>query len=111
MNKILPTNDRIFMAVVGQSGCDKTKLIFRIIAGNKFYPKFKYIIFLYHEMRTTYSQIDQHSNIVFQKFTNLEFLKYIENILLIFADSCEDIFNDKEFVKLATDTRTSISFM
>ena len=105
MNKIISTIDRIFMAVVGPSGCGKTNLIFRIIAGNTFYPKFKSVIFLYHEMQPIYSQIEQHSNIVFKKFTNLEFLKNTENCLLIFDDSCEEIFNDKEFVKLATTGR------
>ena len=105
MNKIIPTSDRIFMAVVGPSGCGKTNLIFRILTGNTFYPKFKNVIFLYHEMQPIYSQVDQHSNIVFTKFTNLEFLQNTENCLLIFDDSCEEIFNDKEFVKLATAGR------
>ena len=93
------------MAVVGPSGCGKTNLIFRIIAGNTFYPKFKSVIFLYHEMQPIYSQIEQHSNIAFKKFTNLEFLQNSENCLLIFDDSCEETFNDKEFVKLATAGR------
>ena len=105
MNKIIPTSDRIFMAVVGSSGCGKRNLIFRIIEGNTFYPKFDNVIFLYHEIRPIYSQVDQHSNIVFRKFTNLEFLQNTENFLLIFDDSCEEIFNDKEFVKLATAGR------
>ena len=105
MNKIIPTSDRIFMAVVGPSGCGKTNLIFRILTGNTFYPKFKNVIFLYHEMQPIYSQVNQHSNIVFKKFTNLEFLQNTENCLLIFDHSCEEIFNDKEFVKLATAGR------
>ena len=60
MNKIIPTSDRIFMAVVSPSGCGETNLIFRIIAGNTFYPKFKNVIFLYHEMQPIYSQVDPH---------------------------------------------------
>ena len=105
MNKIIPTSDRIFIAVVGPSDCGKTNLIFRIITGNTFYQNFKNVIFLYHEMQPIYSQVEQHSNIVFKKFTNLEFLPNTENCLLIFEDSCEEIFNDKEFVKLATAGR------
>ena len=104
MNKTIPTSDRIFMAVVGPSGC-KTNLIFRIITGKTFYPKFKNVIFLYHEMQPIYSQVGKHLNIVFKKFTNLEFLQNTENCLLIFDDSCEEIFNDKAFVKLATAGR------
>ena len=104
MNKTIPASDRIFMAVVGPSGC-KTNLIFRIITGKTFYPKFKNVIFLYHEMQPIYSQVGKHLNIVFKKFTNLEFLQNTENCLLIFDDSCEEIFNDKAFVKLATAGR------
>ena len=105
MNKIIPTSDRIFMAVVGPSGCGRTNLIFRKITGKTFYPKFKTVIFPYHEMQPIYSQVDQHSNIVFKKFTSWEFLQYTENCLLIFDDSCEEIFNDKEFRKLASADR------
>ena len=101
MNKLISTSDRIFMAVVGPSGCGKTNLIYRIKAGNNSYPKFKSVIFVYHEMQPIYSQIEQHSNIVFKKLTNLEFLQNTKNCLLIFDDSCQEIFNDKEFVKLA----------
>ena len=67
-------------------GCGKTNLIFRIIAGNTFYPKFKKVIFLYREKQPTNSQVDQHSNIVFKKFTKLEFLQNTKNCLLKFDD-------------------------
>ena len=70
MNKIIPSSERIFIAVVGPLGCGKTNLIFRTITGNTFYPKFKNVIFLYHEMQPIYSKVDQHSNIVFKKFRN-----------------------------------------
>ena len=105
MNTIIPTSERIFLALVGPSGCGKTNLFFRIITGNTFYPKFKNVIFLYHEMQPIYSQVDQSSNAVFKKFKNWEFLQNAEIFLLIFDDSCEEIFYDKEFVKLATAGR------
>ena len=35
------------------------------------------------------------------KFDGFDRLRNIENILLMFDDSCEEIYNDKEFVKLA----------
>ena len=56
-------------------------------------------------MQQIYSQFDQHSNIVFKKFTNKEFLQNTENCLLIFDNSCVEIFKDKDFVKLATTGR------
>ena len=36
---------------------------------------------------------------------DLKFTQYIENCLLLFDDSCEEFFNDKEFFKLATAGR------
>ena len=32
-------------------------------------------------------------------------MRKLENVLLVFDDSCEDIYNDKEFVRLATAGR------
>ena len=70
------------MAVVGPSGSGKTNLIFRIIAGNTFYPKFKSVIFLYHEMQPIYSQIEQHSNIVFKNSQIWSFCKILKIVCL-----------------------------
>ena len=39
------------------------------------------------------------------KFNGFETLRILENVLLVFDDSCEDIYNDKEFVRLATAGR------
>ena len=39
--------------------------------------------------------------VAFKKYVNLEFLNSLANCLLIIDDSCEEIYNDKEFVKLA----------
>ena len=41
----------------------------------------------------------------FMKFDGFESVRKIENVLLVFDDSCEDIYNDKEFVRLATAGR------
>ena len=43
--------------------------------------------------------------VTFKKYTNLEFLNSLANCLLIVDDSCEEIYNDKGFVKLATAGR------
>ena len=43
--------------------------------------------------------------VTFKKYSNLEFLNSPENCLLIIDDLCEEIYNDKEFVKLATAGR------
>ena len=39
------------------------------------------------------------------KFDGFDRLRIIENILLYFDNSCEAIYNDKEFFKLATAER------
>ena len=38
----------------------------------------------------------------FVKFDQLDCLRNHESILLMFDDSCKEIYNDKEFVKVAT---------
>ena len=105
MNKIIPRGDRIFMAVVGPSGSGKTELILRMLAGNTFYPKFEKILFLYREIQPLYTEIAQKITIIFKKYINLDFVKNIDNCLLIFDDSRKEVFNYKEFVNLATAVR------
>ena len=105
MNKIISTQDRVIMAVVGPSGCGKTELIFEMLIANTFYPKFNNIIFLYREMQQIYIKMEKTLAVNFKTYANLEFLNSLANCLLIIDDSCEEICNDKEFVKLATAGR------
>ena len=44
-------------------------------------------------------------NIGFVKLNGFDGLRNIENVLPVFDDSCEEIYNDNEFVKLATAGR------
>ena len=105
MNKIIPTEDRIFMAVVGPSSCGKTDLIFKMRQGKTFFPKFDSVILLYRELQPIYVTFDQKLGVNLKTFVDLKFTQNIENCLLIFDDSCEEIFNEKEFVELATAGR------
>ena len=105
MNKVISTKDRLFMAVVGPSGSGKTDLILKMLTSNTFYPKFTSIIYFYQHEQPKYQQIEKQLNIQFQKFSNFDVISNLEDCLLIFDDSCEDIFNDKEFSKLATAGR------
>ena len=72
MNKIIPTQDRVFMAVVGPSGCGKTELIFKMLSGNTFYPKFNNIIFSYREMQQIYIKMKQKLGVIFKNYANFE---------------------------------------
>ena len=50
-------------------------------------------------------KMEKTLGVTFQKYTNLEFFNSHANCLLIIDDSCEEIYNDKEFVNLATAGR------
>ena len=105
MNKIISTEERIFMSVVGPSGSGKTDLIFKILIGRTFSPKFNQILYFYKEMQQIYINVQQKLNIRFIRFTGFDNMPNLENCLVVFDDSCEEIYNEKEFVKLATAGR------
>ena len=107
MNKITDTSTRLFMAVVGPSGSGKTELIFKLLTGRSFYPKFERVLFFYKDIQpVVMDELNgRRIHIEFVKFDGFDRLRNIENILLVFDDSCEEIYNDKEFVKLATAGR------
>ena len=102
MNKIIPTQDRVFMAIVGPSGCGKTELIFKMLSGNKFYRNFTTLYF-YTEKCNKYTSKWSKNLELFSK--SMPILNNLENCLLIIDHSFEEIYNDKEFVNLATAGR------
>ena len=104
MNKVIDTSTRIFMAIVGPSGSGKTELILKLLMGNTFYPKFRTVLYLYKEMQPAFSEkvSSREVNVEFMKFDGFESVRKLENVVLVFDDSCKDIYNDKEFVRLAT---------
>ena len=105
MNKIISTSDRLFMAASGPSCCGKTELIFKMLLQNTFSPKFQSIFYFYQHEQPKFESLERKLNIQFKKFTSFEIISELEDCLLVFDDSCEEIFNDKEFSKLATAGR------
>ena len=105
MNRIISTSDGLFMDVCGPSCCGKTELIFQMFLRNTFNPKFKSIYYFYQHKQPKFSCIVRNLNIFFTKFSGFDFISQLENCLLVFDDSCEEIYNDKEFPKLATAGR------
>ena len=105
MNKIISTTDRLFMAVCGPSCCGKTELIFRMLLENTFSAKFLSIFYFYQHEQPKFKSLEAKLNIQFTKFSSFDLISELENCLLVFDDSCEEIFNDKEFSKLATAGR------
>ena len=105
MIKIISTTDRLFMAVCGPSCCGKTELIFRMLLENTFSPKFLSIFYFYQHQQPKFKSLEAKLNIQFTKFSSFDLISELENCLLVFDDSCKEIFNDKEFSKLATAGR------
>ena len=105
MNKIISTSDRLFMAVCGPSFCGKTELIFQMLLRNTFYPNTKSIYYFYQHEQPKFNSIERNLNIFLTKFYGFIFISQLENCLLVFDDSCEEIFNHKDFSKLATAVR------
>ena len=106
MNKVILTNDRIFMAVVGPSGSGKTDLIFNMLQGRSFYRAFPKIYYFYKDFQDTFTAMQQKiPHIKFIKYSEWDITKKLSDCLLIYDDSSEEIFNDKEFMKIATSGR------
>ena len=89
---------------MGPSGSGKTELILKLLMGNSLLNLEPFISL--QRDATCILRKSFFSEIVkFIKFNGFESLGNLENFLLVFDDSCEDIYNDKEFVRLATVVR------
>ena len=105
MNKIIFTSDRLFMSVVGPGGSGKTRLIFSMLASETFHPKFEKTYYFYKEYQPLFKEMSEKLDIEFVSCLNFQMIKQLENCLLVFDDSCEEIYQEKEFVKLAVAGR------
>ena len=93
------------MAVVGPSGSGKMQLIFNMLLWGTFQPRFSKILFCYKDFQPQFPLMRKKLSIQFVRFQNFDFIIDLEDCLLIFDDSCEEIYSDKTFVKLATAGR------
>lgn len=106
MNKTILTHDRVFMSIVGPSGSGKTELIFKMLGGYTFYPRYEKILYFYKEYQTVFNEVQKKMpSIQFVRYAGFEITHELSNCLLVYDDSCEEIFNDYEFVKIATSGR------
>ena len=105
MNKVIPTDERVFMAVVGPSGSGKTQLIHKMLKGSTFVPRFDKIYYFYQEYQPLYDEMQKDLNIEFVPCIDFEMIEKLNNCLLIFDDSCEEIYENKRFSKIATSGR------
>ena len=103
MNQIILKHGRVFMSIVGPSGCGKTELLLK---GSTFYRRFEKIYYFYKEFQPLFKDMQRViPGIEFLKYSGLDITKNLSHCLLIYDDSFEEIFNDKEFVKIATSGR------
>ena len=94
------------MSIVRPGGCGKSELVFHMLQGNSFYPRFEKSYYFYKEFQQLFREKQGSiAGIEFIKYSGLEMTKNLSNCLLIFDDSCEETFNDKEFVKTFTSGR------
>ena len=106
MNKINFTNDRLFMALVGPGGSGKTRLIYSMLASpTTFYPPIEKTFYFYKEYQPLFQEMSESLNIEFIPCLDFEMIKNLENCLLVFDDSCEEIYQEQAFVKLAVAGR------
>ena len=94
------------MSIVGPSGCGKTELLFRMLKGLTFSPRFEKTCCFYKEFQQLFRDMQRVIPVIeFLKYSGFDIAKNLTHRLFIYDDSCEEIFNDKEFVKIATSGR------
>ena len=76
-----------------------------MLIGGTFHPKFDKMYFFYQEFQPMYTQMQYDLDIEFVSCIDFEMIEKLENCLLIFDDSCEEIYEDKRFLKIATSGR------
>ena len=110
MNKLISTNNRIFIILVGPSDSGKTHLIHEWLRVGIFQPKFDKMYFLYQHPQPRYDVMQKENyNREFVQCVHFQFIISLKNInnncLLIFDDLCAVTCKSKEFVDIATTGR------
>ena len=93
-------------SVVGPSSSGKTQLIFKMLASpTTFKPTLGNIYFFRKEYHSLFKEIqDKIKDIELLPCSKFQMIKNTKNCLLVFDDSCEEIYQ-KKFVKLAVSGR------
>ena len=110
MNKLISTNNRVFIPLVGPSENGKLQLICKSLKTGTFQVKFDKIYFLYRYSQPLYDAMQKEiESLEFVQGVNFEFLDSLKNngtkYLLIFDDSCEESCISKAFVDISTAER------
>ena len=76
-----------------------------MLASKTFRPSCKKTFYFYKEYQPLLNEVAQKLNIEFAPCLNFSMIKQLEDYLLVFDDSCKEIYQEKEFVKLAVAGR------
>ena len=108
MNKIIPSEDRVFMSMVGPAASGESHLIFRKKLKKKrtFIPAFANIFYFYQYLQKLYAEMQKEvRNIEFNGSLDFDLIENLPNdgtnYLLVFDDSCDEISRSKQFEKIA----------
>ena len=88
----------------GPSGSSKTYLIFQMLLRGTFYPSYNKIIYFYLHDQPKYRSHNK-LDIEFINLSNFEIVNRLRNCMIVFDDTCKQVFHEKSFVKLATAGR------
>ena len=104
MKKIISTKYRLFSSISGPSGSGKTNLIFQMLLKGTFYQSYNKIFYFYLHDQFKYRSFVSHNkfDIEFIKMSCFEIFNNLRDCMIVFDDTCEEILNEKDFVKLAT---------
>ena len=67
-----------------------------------FHQNFQQFFSFYQHDYPKFQSLERKLNIQFTKFSSFDLISDLENCLLVFVSSCEEIFIDKKFSNLAT---------
>ena len=98
MNKLISTENRIFMSLVGPSASGKTYLVHEWLKVGTFQPKFDKKFFFHQHPQPLYDLMQkENDNLEFVQGVYFEIINSLKNngtkYLLIFDDSCAEICN------------------
>ena len=60
MNKVIPTDNHVFMSLVGPSGSAKTTLLYKLLTLPVFQPRYQSVIFFYQHYQEAYEKLKRN---------------------------------------------------
>ena len=86
------------MTLVGPGCSGKTRLFYSILASpTTFYTPIEKTFYFHQEYQPLFQEMFERLNIEFIPCLDFELIKNLENCLLVFDDSCEEIYQEQAF--------------